>query len=145
MNTRFVTKENLQHGDYPWCHVELMCNPETVGAGKLLLVRATMPAGEAHNFHKHPAREEIIYVIEGQAEQWVGEQKRLLKPGEMAHIPANLPHATFNPGPGTLVFLAILSPVEAPGEFTVDVFNEEPWRTLRPPLPYAETEMKRTS
>ena len=73
---------------------------------------------------------EIIYVVEGCAEQWVGKEKRLLNLGEMALIPANTPHATFNPGPATLAFLAILSPVEAPGEFTVDVFEEEPWRTI---------------
>ncbi|HEY0456581.1 MAG TPA: cupin domain-containing protein [Verrucomicrobiae bacterium] len=136
MKAHFVTEKNLQHGDFPWCHVEWLCNPETVGADKLLLVRAIMPAGEAHNFHRHPAREEIIYVLEGEAEQWVGEEKRILKPGEMAHIPINLPHATFNPGGLTLKFLAILTPVEAEGEFTIDVFNEEPWRNLRPPIAY---------
>jgi quercetin dioxygenase-like cupin family protein len=139
MKTQFVTSENLQHSDYPWCHVESLCNPETVGSKKLLLVRATMPAGQGHNFHKHPEREEIIYVVEGCAEQWVGKEKRLLNLGEMALIPANTPHATFNPGPATLVFLAILSPVEAPGEFTVDVFDQEPWKTIRPPIPYPQT------
>ena len=62
----------------------------------------------------------------------------LKRAGEMAHIPKGTPHATFNPGPATLKFLAILSPVDAPGEFTVDVFDEEPWRTLRPPIPYSQ-------
>src|SRR5207244_13208048 len=114
----FITAADVQHGDFPWCHVEWMSNPELVGAKELLLVRATFPPGEAHNFHKHPSREEIIYVTEGRAEQWVGKEKRLLGPGEMAHIPMDTPHATFNPGPDTLRFLAILSPVNAPGEFT---------------------------
>lgn len=133
---RFVTSAEVHHGDFPWCHVEWMSNPEIVGARELLLVRATFPPLEAHQFHRHPAREEIIYVLEGQAEQWVGADKRLLCAGEMAHIPAGTPHMTFNPGPAELKFLAILSPVEAPGAFTVDVFNEEPWRTLFPPIPY---------
>ncbi len=133
----FITAADVQHGDFPWCHVEWMCNGELVGADKLLLVRATFPSGEAHNFHKHPAREEIIYVVEGQAEQWVGREKRLLGPGEMAFIPMDTPHATFNPGPATLKFLAILSPGTAPGEFTVDVFNEEPWVSVRPPRIYS--------
>ena len=131
---RFITSANVQHGAFPWCTVEWMSNPELVGAKELLLVRATFPPGEAHNFHKHPAREEIIYVLEGRAEQWVGREKRLLAPGEMAHIPMNTPHATYNPGPDTLKFLAILSPVDAPGEFTVDVFDEEPWVSLCPPI-----------
>jgi quercetin dioxygenase-like cupin family protein len=130
MADHFVTSQNLQHGELPWCHVEWMSNPEIVGAKDILLVRATFPPGNAHKFHTHPGREEIIYVLEGVAEQWVGEQKRLLLPGEMAHIPRNTPHATRNAGTNTLKFLAILSPVEAPGEFSVDVFEKEPWCNL---------------
>ena len=128
--THFVTAANVQHGELPWCQVEWMSNPEVVGAKDLLLVRATFPGGNEHKFHVHPGREEIIYVIQGEAEQWVGEEKRLLKPGEMAHIPRNMPHATRNPGATPLVFLAILSPVEALGEFTIDVFDQEPWCSL---------------
>lgn len=130
MQTHFVGAENVQHGDMPWCHVEWMSNPEIVGAKEILLVRASFEAGKAHRFHTHPGREEVIYVLEGIAEQWVGRELRKLGPGEMAHIPKNTPHATRNPGPGVLKFLAILSPVEAEGEFAVDVFEEEPWRSL---------------
>jgi len=133
MGTHFVTAANVQHGDMPWCHVEWMSNPEIVGAKDILLVRATFPPGQAHKFHTHPGREEIIYVLSGVAEQWVGKEKRRLGPGEMAHIPKDTPHATVNPGLGELKFLAILSPVNAPGEFAVDVFEQEPWRSLMKP------------
>jgi quercetin dioxygenase-like cupin family protein len=130
MPSHFVTSENVQHGDMPWCHVEWMSNPEIVGAREILLVRATFQPGQAHKFHTHPAREEIIYVLEGVAEQWVGREKRLLKAGEMAHIPKDTAHATLNRGATPLKFLAILSPVDAPGEFAMDVYEQEPWRTL---------------
>jgi quercetin dioxygenase-like cupin family protein len=130
MPTHFVTAAEVQHSDFPWCHVETMSNPEIVGAKELILVRATFPPGEAHKFHIHPAREEIIYVISGEAEQWVEREKRVLKAGEMAHIPKSTAHATRNVGAAPLIFLAILSPVEAAGEFTVDVFEDEPWRTI---------------
>ena len=130
MQTHFVTAQNVQHGDMPWCHVEWMSNPEIVGAREILLVRATFEAGKAHLFHIHPGREEIIYVLEGTADQWVGTEKRRLSAGEMAHIPRNTPHATYNNSDRVLKFLAILSPVEAGGEFAVDVWDEEPWRSL---------------
>ena len=113
-----------------------MSNEALTGAGNLLLVRASFPAGEAHNFHKHPGRDEIIYVLSGKADQWVGEEKKTLNPGEIAHIPMDTPHATFNPYDEDLEILAMLSPVHAEGEFTVDVFDEEPWRTICPPVPY---------
>ena len=130
MPSHFVTAENVQHGELPWCHVEWMSNPEVVGAKDILLVRATFQRGKMHKFHTHPAREEIIYVLEGTAEQWVGREKRILQAGEMAHIPKDVAHATVNVGTVPLKFLAILSPVEAPGEFSVDVFDQEPWCSL---------------
>src|SRR5690606_28065476 len=117
MINHFITAANVQHGDLPWCHVEWMSNQELVGAEHLLLVRATFQLGQVHRFHTHPGREELIYLLQGSAEQWVGDQKRLLHPGEVAHIPKNTPHATRNAGSEPLVFLAILSPVDAPGEF----------------------------
>ena len=132
----FVRQDDVQHLDEPWCHVEKLCTPDTTDPQRLLLVRATMPPGEAHNFHRHPQREEIIYVLDGKAEQWVGSEKSLLGPGDMALIPRNVPHGTFNVGDETLRFLAMLSPVEASGPFTIDVFDEEPWKSLRPPVQY---------
>ena len=86
-----------------------------------MLVRVTMPPGQAHKFHRHPAMEEIIYVVDGQAEQWVDREKRLLGPGEMAHIPTDVVHGTYNAGVGNLVFLAILSPAIFEGPALVDV------------------------
>jgi quercetin dioxygenase-like cupin family protein len=102
-----------------------------VDAEKLLLVRVHMPPGQAHRFHRHPEMEEIIYVLEGKAEQWVEREKRILGPGEMAHIPMNVVHGTYNAGQTTLRFLAILSPAKIAGPALVDVSNEEPWKSLR--------------
>jgi len=76
--------------------------------------------------------EEIIYVVSGTAEQWVDRDKRLLGPGDIAHIPADVVHGTYNAGSDTLVFLAILSPAKAKGPFLIDCYDEEPWRRLRP-------------
>lgn len=136
----FVLAGDVEHLDEPWCHVEKLCNPEATGADRLILVRATMPPGEAHNFHRHPDREEIIYVLEGAAEQWVGREKSLLGRGDVALIPANVPHATFNAGETALRFLAMLCDAETDAPFTVDVFDEEPWKTLRPPADYPDYE-----
>lgn len=111
-----------------------LSKPGLTDAEQLVLCRVYMPPGEGHQFHRHPALEEIIYVLRGTAEQWVGEERRLLTAGEMAHIPKDLIHATYNGGDDTLEFLAILSPAEYEGPFAIDVFEEEPWRSLRPPL-----------
>jgi quercetin dioxygenase-like cupin family protein len=108
-----------------------LARPEIADAKDLQLCRAVLPAGEGHGFHTHPELEEIIYVIEGEVEQWVEKEKRILKPGEVAHIPRGIVHATFNPTTRDAVILAILSPASTRGPFLVDVGGEEPWKSLR--------------
>jgi quercetin dioxygenase-like cupin family protein len=128
---RFVTRENMQVEQLPWGPHEWLCRPGLTAAEKLQLVRVRMPAGQAHGYHGHPEMEEIIYVVEGQAEQWVGKEMKILGPGDMAHIPMGVTHATHNAGKDTLVFLAILSPAKVQGPPLVDVSKDEPWRSLR--------------
>lgn len=128
---RFVTDGDVELEASPWGYREALCRPGFTAAERLLLVRVHMPPGRAHPFHRHPAMEEIIHVISGTAEQWVERDSRLLGPGDVAHIPRNVVHGTYNAGTEPLVFLAILSPAGAAGPGVVDVSAEEPWRSLR--------------
>jgi len=119
-----------------WTYNDWLCRPGMTVARKLLMVKATMEPGCCHPFHSHPHREEIIHVVEGRAEQWVGEEYRVLGPGEIAIIPPGVPHGTFNPFPETLVFHAILSPAILDAEKAAvadphDVSAEEPWASIR--------------
>ena len=133
---RFVTADDIQVEELPWGPHDWLCRPGLTDAEGLLLVRVRMPPGKAHQFHHHPAMEEIIYVLEGQAEQWVDREHRILRPGEMAHIPLGVVHGTYNPFETTLRFLAILSPAKFSGPALVDVCQEEPWRGLKTPVVY---------
>ena len=126
----FVTRAEMQVEDYPWCRCEWLCRPGLVPAERLLLVRAIMPPGQGHRFHRHPGSEEIIYFLSGRAVQWVGRERRVLGPGDMAHVPTDVVHATHNASDADLTFLAILSPTHPDGPGLVDVFDEESWRSL---------------
>ncbi len=131
---RFVGSAELVSEPSPWGPHEWLSRPGLTAAEELLLVRVRMPPGRAHQFHRHPALEEIIYILSGRAEQWVDRERRLLGPGDTAHIPRDVVHGTYNAGAEPLVFLAILSPARFEGPALVDVHSEEPWRSLRPPL-----------
>ena len=141
---RFIQINDAARETNAWTNNEWLCRPDLVAAEKLLLVRANMAPMHCHPFHYHPHREEIIYVLYGRAEQWVGEEKRLLSAGEMAHIPAGTIHATYNPHAEPLVFLAILSPAKLPDPQAgdpdpVDVSDQAPWATIRAGLPECAT------
>ncbi|TDU69337.1 Cupin domain-containing protein [Prosthecobacter fusiformis] len=133
---RFIQTDDAARETNAWTSNEWLCRPDLVEADKLLMVRANMAPMHCHPFHCHPHREEIIYVIYGRAEQWVGEECRILKAGEMAHIPPGVVHATYNPHAEPLVFLAILSPAKLPDDLAAvpdpqDVSGEERWAKLR--------------
>lgn len=128
---RFVAKGDVQVEELPWGPHEWISRQGLTQAEGLMLVRVSMPPGQGHAFHRHPALEEIIYVISGRAEQWVDREMRMLGPGDAAHIPADVVHGTYNTGDGDLVFLAVLSPAIFDGPALVDVSEEEPWAGLR--------------
>ncbi len=128
---RFVTASESVTEQTPFTLNAWLSRPDIVPCGELLMVRATMAPGDNHPFHHHPTREEIIYIVSGQAEQWCGREQRVLKPGEMVLIPKGEVHGTYNPFREPVVFLAILSPANAAEPSVVDVSMEAPWNTLR--------------
>jgi len=133
---RFVTSDKARVEYAPWGKHSWLSDPKLTGTAGLALVRVTMPSGTGHQFHTHPELEEIIYVIDGVAEQWVDREKCRLKAGEIAFIPKGVVHATHNSTKRPLTFLAILSPATSKGPFIIDCYNEEPWRSLRTPIMY---------
>ena len=130
---RFVTSRDAQVEVLPWGPHEWLSRAGLTDARLLQLVRVTMPPGAAHRFHRHPALEELLYVVSGRAEQWVGRERRVLGPGEVAHVPLDEVHGTYNAFAEPLVFLAILSPAVFEGPALIDVSGDEPWSSLRPP------------
>jgi quercetin dioxygenase-like cupin family protein len=139
---RFVTKGEARIEHAPWGTHWWLSTPELTGTKRLTLVRVTMHPGAGHQFHYHPALEEIIYIVDGVAEQWVDREKRKLRAGDIAFIPSKVVHAIHNTSRKPMTFLAILSPSTTKGPFLVDCYNEEPWRSLRQPFDYAELERK---
>jgi quercetin dioxygenase-like cupin family protein len=130
---RFVTKSKAQIEKAPWGKHWWLSRPGMTDTKQLTLVRVTTRPGTGHQFHYHPAREEIIYIVDGVAEQWVDREKRTLKAGECAFIPEKVVHAIHNVSNAPMTFLAILSPAVAKGPFLIDCYDDEPWRSLREP------------
>ena len=115
-----------------WGQVRWMSSPPATGAKDLTVIEVNITPGKGHNFHKHPEQEEVIYVISGEVEQWLGQEKRILGPGDSVFIGADVVHASFNIGKTDAKLLAILGPcVGDAGYELVDVAGESPWKDLR--------------
>lgn len=128
---RFVSLAETEVEQLPGKTHHWYCRPGMVKDTNLMFVRAHLPPGQAHPFHFHPKMEEILYVLSGQAEQWVESERRVIGPGDSLYLPAGVVHGTYNLGDAVLDFLAILSPAKSDGPATVEVSDQEPWKSLR--------------
>jgi mannose-6-phosphate isomerase-like protein (cupin superfamily) len=102
----------------------------------------TLNPGDGFNFHYHSHHDEVVYVIQGAVEGWVGQDRAVLGPGDVMFAPAGTVHANFNVSQQPVKLLNILSPLvpdvseewrmtDTHGWEMVDVSKEQPWASLR--------------
>ncbi len=132
MAGRFVLAADAERETLDWGALAWLSRPGATGAQALTVIEVNLLPGKGHNFHKHPDQEEMIYVIEGQVEQWLDRRQHILTSGDAVFIPADVVHASFNAGDGAARLLAILGPCVGEGGYiSVEVGDYAPWNALR--------------
>ncbi|MEX2600662.1 MAG: cupin domain-containing protein [Balneolaceae bacterium] len=119
--------EQLERGMHRW-----FSRPDITGSDDLIVTEVEVEPGGGHPFHLHPDMDEVIYILSGEAEQWIEKESRTLGPGEAIYVPKEMIHATYNVGEEPLRFLAILSPAADLEGSMVYVSDREPWRSIKP-------------
>jgi uncharacterized RmlC-like cupin family protein len=74
---------------------------ENTGSPGICMHLLTIQPGQRAKAHLHEAHETAIYVLQGEAEMYYGEnlaQHLVVREGEYLYIPARMPHLPFNPG-----------------------------------------------
>ena len=56
------------------------------------------PPGTFVPLHIHPTQDEFIYLLEGQLDLQLGEEKVQARPGDLVRMPQGMPHAYYNNG-----------------------------------------------
>ena len=131
MTGKFISSTEVKREELPWGSLAWFSSPAASNATDLVVLEVTLTPGGGHAFHKHPNQEEVLYVMEGEIEQWVDREKRALRPGDSAFIGADVVHASFNVSDRNAKLLAILGPcIGAEGYELVDVAAQEPWASL---------------
>jgi quercetin dioxygenase-like cupin family protein len=132
MNGRFITSDDIVRDTFDWGESGWISRPSLTGSTAFCVMDVTITPGDGHAFHRHPDQEEVIWVREGRIEQWLEKDKHELGPGEAVYIPKDVVHASFNAGDSPAKISVILSPTAGDdGYAVIDVFEEEPWASLR--------------
>ena len=72
---------------------------DNTGARGICMHLLTIPPGQRAKAHLHEDHETAIYVVDGEAEMWYGEnltEHLAVKAGEYLYIPAGVPHLPYN-------------------------------------------------
>ena len=85
----------------------------TVGkSGRLQVILTTLDAGggTGDESYVHDSDEEVVFILEGCLELWVGDEHHVLETGDAITYSSRQPHRNRNPGPGRAVVLFCATP-----------------------------------
>lgn len=80
--------------------------------GRLQVILSTVQpgGGTGEEPYAHDSDEEVLVVLEGRLELWVGTEHYLLESGDAVTYASRVPHRNENPGPGVTRLLFCITP-----------------------------------
>jgi oxalate decarboxylase/phosphoglucose isomerase-like protein (cupin superfamily) len=111
----FVYPKDVDKFGFDWGQLALTVAPEVNGAKTFSGGVVDLPSGQGHARHNHPGSEEIIFVISGEGEQMVEDEKgnpivRTVSAGCTVYVPDSRFHSTLNTGKGPMQLFVVYSP-----------------------------------
>ena len=130
--SKFVMQSEMHTDHVDWGSIGWRTRPENTDCKTFVVMDVGLDPGFGHDFHKHPQQDELITVLAGKVEQWIGQEKTILEVGDSVYLDADVVHASFNVGNETAHLQVVLAPsVGDEGYQLVDVASEQPWASLR--------------
>ena len=130
--SRFVMQDEVETTTFDWGTAGMRGAPTTTGCDTYVVMDVLLAPGFSHAFHKHPDQDEMIVVLAGKVDQWLGEEHRVLGPGDSVHIDRDVVHGSYNDFDEPARLQVVLAPAHGEGGYTaVDVSAEESWASLR--------------
>jgi oxalate decarboxylase/phosphoglucose isomerase-like protein (cupin superfamily) len=111
----FVYPKDVDKFGFDWGQLSLTVAPEVNGAKTFSGGVVDLPSGQGHARHNHPGSEEIIFVISGEGEQMVEDEKgnpivKTVTAGCTVFVPDSRFHSTLNTGKGPMQLFVVYSP-----------------------------------
>lgn len=78
--------------EFPWGQIRWIWGSKIDGNAEQTLGHVVIQPGEKNASHAHPNCEELLYVLTGECDHWVGDEKYRLKPGMTISIPRGSEH-----------------------------------------------------
>ncbi|MGH8735874.1 MAG: cupin domain-containing protein [Burkholderiales bacterium] len=84
--------------EFSWGTIEWLANDEVGNSRELSLARMTLPPGKGTDTHVHANCEESIYVVRGEVECRIADDRVRIKAGGQSVVPRGAVHGIRNAG-----------------------------------------------
>ncbi|MEV6559274.1 cupin domain-containing protein [Nocardia sp. NPDC051756] len=96
---------------FDWGSIKWHVSPDTVDGASSTLGEVVINPNKGHDRHEHPESDEILYVVDGEGRQTVGDSGEFaIKAGDAVWIPRGTLHSTYNTGWRPLRLVATYTP-----------------------------------
>jgi len=86
------------------------CRIKLITGEQMQLIWAEIQPGGQYEMHSHP-HEQFSMMLAGRMQLTVGEQERLVAPGDIWHVPPNVVHGGRIVGDERVVFMDVFHPI----------------------------------
>jgi len=92
-----------------WGSLRWLASQEVGNAEALTLGRVVIKAGHANPGHCHGNCEEVLYLLAGRLDHWVGDEHEILAAGDTITIPPGVHHHAVSLGPEDADMIVVYS------------------------------------
>jgi transcriptional regulator with XRE-family HTH domain len=108
---RVVRRDERRRVTYPGLKaVDEFLTADPHGRLQVILSTVEPGGGTGEEAYAHESDEEVVVVLEGEIDLWVGEEHYLLRDGDAIAYPSRIPHRNTNNGGGPARLLFCLTP-----------------------------------
>lgn len=78
--------------DAAWGSLTWLASQPLTGCEGVMLGRVVIKAGQSNPAHLHGNCEEVLYLMAGRLEHWMGDEKVIMEPGDTLAVAAGVDH-----------------------------------------------------
>ena len=97
---RVTTIDQAAAMAFDWGSIQWLVSDQLQTDSRMTFGFVQIKPGVKNPKHLHPNCDEVLYLLEGELEHSLGEERFRLRPGMAIHIPAGVSHDAINLGQG---------------------------------------------
>lgn len=92
MKVSFIHPEKAEIQKFDWGEIAWMVSGKLANSETMTFGRVIIKAGRSNKRHSHSNCDEILYLLSGELEHWVGDEVFSMKAGNAIFIPKGVTH-----------------------------------------------------